>query len=138
LTVWECTIGPHQGSVRGAVDFIHIGGVDYNLADLFIIGATPLFMLAVGYLVGRSANWPAMAGAVTSAVRNHPRARMPALAGAGLIVVVALGAAHYGGVTTAPVHVSAKGDRLARMAAYCSGACDRLGASVGTAQRPLT
>jgi lipoprotein signal peptidase len=39
------------GSVRGAVDFIHIGGHYDNLADFFfIIGATPLFLLGVGYL----------------------------------------------------------------------------------------
>jgi hypothetical protein len=90
------------GRVRGAVDFIHIGGASYNLADFFIIGATPLFLLAVGYLGRWAANRPATAGAVTSAARNRPRGRVPALVGAGVIVVVALGAAHYGGVTTAP------------------------------------
>jgi lipoprotein signal peptidase len=35
------------GSVRGVVDFIRITGASYNVADLFIIGATPLFLLAV-------------------------------------------------------------------------------------------
>jgi hypothetical protein len=38
------------GSVRGAVDFLHLGGAYYNLADLFIIAATPLFLLAVASL----------------------------------------------------------------------------------------
>ena len=38
------------GSVRGVVDFIRIAGASYNVADLFIIGATPLFLLAVGFL----------------------------------------------------------------------------------------
>jgi lipoprotein signal peptidase len=37
------------GSVRGAVDFIPVGGPQCNLADFFIIGATPLFLLAVGF-----------------------------------------------------------------------------------------
>ena len=40
------------GSVRGAVDFIHVdfihlGGSAYNVADLVIIGATPAFLLAM-------------------------------------------------------------------------------------------
>lgn len=34
------------GSVRGVVDFIPVGGTHYNVADLFIIGGTPLFLLA--------------------------------------------------------------------------------------------
>jgi lipoprotein signal peptidase len=29
------------GSVRGVVDFIYVGGAHYNVADFFIIGATP-------------------------------------------------------------------------------------------------
>jgi lipoprotein signal peptidase len=37
------------GSVRGVVDFIHIGGHYYNVADFFIIGGTPMFLLAAGY-----------------------------------------------------------------------------------------
>src|SRR5437762_1232912 len=48
------------GSVRGAVDFIPLGDYSYNVADLFIIAATPLFLLAIaaktvgldGYLRG--------------------------------------------------------------------------------------
>jgi hypothetical protein len=35
------------GSVRGVVDFIHIGQHYYNVADLFIIAATPAFILAL-------------------------------------------------------------------------------------------
>jgi len=46
------------GSVRGAIDFIHVGGFNFNLADFFIIGATPVFLLAVGCLGRRPANWP--------------------------------------------------------------------------------
>src|SRR5580700_4861516 len=36
------------GSVRGVVDFIHLRGHYYNVADFFIIGCTPLFLLAAG------------------------------------------------------------------------------------------
>ncbi len=46
------------GSVRGVVDFIHIGGYYYNLADFFIISCTPLFLLAVGYQAVRAARRP--------------------------------------------------------------------------------
>ncbi|MCW2522931.1 MAG: signal peptidase [Frankiales bacterium] len=43
------------GSNRGAVDFMHLGRHYYNVADLFIIAGTPLFVLAVG------AHWVAVA-----------------------------------------------------------------------------
>jgi lipoprotein signal peptidase len=105
------------GSVRGVVDFIRGGGTHYNVADLFILGATPLFLLAVGFLGWRATNRPATVRAAAAAACNRPRARasMLALVGAGLIVVaVALGAANYGGVRAAPAHVSAKGDWHAR------------------------
>lgn len=36
------------GSVRGAVDFLAFAGDYYNLADIVIAAATPLFLLAVG------------------------------------------------------------------------------------------
>jgi lipoprotein signal peptidase len=100
------------GSVRGAVDFLHLGGAYYNLADLFIIAATPLFLLAVAALGRRATNRPATVGAETAATPHPPRARawMSAIVGAGLVVVVALGAAHDGSVT-APAHAGAKGDR---------------------------
>jgi lipoprotein signal peptidase len=120
LHVW---IAP--GSVRGVVDFINVGGGTYNVADFFIIGVTPLFLLAVGYLGWGAANRPAPVRAVVPATRNRPRpnrlrgnrlrASMPALACAGLIVAAAaLGATNYGGVSTrvstASAHVSAKGN----------------------------
>jgi lipoprotein signal peptidase len=122
LHVW---IAP--GSVRGVVDFIHVGGGSYNVADFFIIGVTPLFLLAVGYLGCGAANRPVPLRVVAPATRNRPRsnrlrgnrprtrASMPALACAGLIVAaVALGATNYGGVSTrvstASAHVSAKGN----------------------------
>ena len=93
------------GSVRGVVDFIHIGGHYYNVADFFIIGCTPLFLLAAGYQGVRAARRRAAAGSVPPPARRparvRARLRIPALAGAGLTLVVALGAANYGGVNAA-------------------------------------
>jgi len=98
------------GSVRGVVDFIHLGGHYYNVADFFIIGCTPLFLLAAGYQRVRAARRPAAAGRVPPPARTRARAwvRIPALAGAGLILVVSLGAANYGGVNAAPRHTNAQ------------------------------
>lgn len=92
------------GSVRGAVDFIHVGASYYNLADFFIIGCTPLFLLAAGCQVVREARRPRAPGRLPRPARGRLRARVriPALASAGLIGVVALGAANYGGVHAAP------------------------------------
>ena len=106
------------GSVRGVVDYLHLGGGTYNVADFFIIGVTPLFLLAVGYLGWGAVNRPASVRAAPAA-RNRPRAwtSMIALGGAGLIVAaVTLGAANYGGVSTASPHASAKGEWHARSA----------------------
>ena len=36
------------GSIRGAVDFIPFSHYRFNLADLFIVGATTVFVLSVG------------------------------------------------------------------------------------------
>jgi len=89
-------------SVRGVVDFIHIGGNYYNVADFFIIGCTPLFLLAAGYQGVRAAMRPVAARSVPPPRRSRARLRIPpALAGAGLTLVVALGAANYGGVSAA-------------------------------------
>ena len=100
------------GSVRGVVDFVHFGGHYYNVADFFIIGCTPLFLLAAGYERMRAARRPAAAGRVPPPARSRARAwvRIPALAGAGLILVVSLGAANYGGVNAAPRHTNAQND----------------------------
>ena len=91
------------GSVRGVVDFIYIGGHYYNVADFFIIGCTPLFLLVAGYQGVRAARRPAAAGSLPPPPRGRARSRVRilALAGAGLILVVALGAANYGGVNAA-------------------------------------
>jgi lipoprotein signal peptidase len=91
------------GSVRGVVDFIHIGGHYYNVADFFIIGCTPLFVLAAGFQAVRKARPPVAPGTVPPPRRLvRGRVRIPVLASAGLIVVVALGAANDGGVNAAP------------------------------------
>jgi len=97
------------GSVRGAVDFIHLGSHIYNVADFFIIvGTLPFFLaMSASYLGGRAAERPAAAGSMTPKTHHGSRMRtwmwMLALAGAiCLIAVVGIGAAHYGGVT-API-----------------------------------
>jgi hypothetical protein len=107
------------GSVRGVVDFMHIGAHYYNVADFFIIGCTPLFLLAAGYRGlaaryrgARAARRPVAAGSLPPGPRSRASARIPVLVGAGLIVVVALGAAHYGGVN-APPRPGAQGQRIA-------------------------
>ena len=101
------------GSIRGVVDFIHIGGYFYNLADFFIIGCTPLFLLAAGYQGVRALMRPAAPRSASRPARSRARARawawarIPALATASLISVVALGAVNYGGVNAAvrpPAH----------------------------------
>lgn len=96
------------GSVRGVVDFIHLGPHYYNLADFFIISCTPLFLLTAAYYGVRAARrQPAPGAAVAESApppargRARARLRISALAGAGLILVVALGAANYGGVSAA-------------------------------------
>ena len=89
------------GSVRGVVDFIHLGGHYYNVADFFIIGCTPLFLLTAGYQAVRAARRPATIRSAPRPARSRVWAGIPALVGAGLILVVALGAANYGGVDAA-------------------------------------
>jgi hypothetical protein len=97
------------GSVRGVVDFIHAGGHYYNVADLFIISCTPLFLLAVACQGVLAATRPAVAARVAPParaqawIRARVRARLSisALVGAGLILAAAFGAANYGGVAAA-------------------------------------
>lgn len=89
------------GSVRGAVDFIHIGGHYYNVADFFIIGATPAFVLAAGYYGARAVARRGQARTAPRPARPRSRVRIPVLAGLLLTMVVALGAANYGGVAAA-------------------------------------
>lgn len=64
------------GSIRGAVDFIGAGGRSWNLADFFIIGATPPFLLAAACLARRAALSRVPEARASSAA--HPTAgRMP-------------------------------------------------------------
>lgn len=98
-------------SVRGAVDFIHLHGQYYNVADFFIISCTPVFLLAALYhgvrVATRAASRPVPRSAAARSVlprarrRVRVRVRIPALAAAGLVLVVALGATNYGSVSTA-------------------------------------
>jgi lipoprotein signal peptidase len=91
------------GSIRGVVDFIHIGRYYYNLADFFIIGCTPVFLLAAGYQAMLAARRAVAARSGPSFARSRVRVRVrvPALIGAGLISVIVLGAANYGAVNAA-------------------------------------
>ena len=85
------------GSIRGVVDFIAMAGTRWNIADVAIIGATPLFLLSAAFLAGRAA-WRHAGGQATPAMRIwlRPRLLLTALAFAAVVVTVALGAVHYG------------------------------------------
>jgi lipoprotein signal peptidase len=67
------------GSVRGVVDFMHIGVHYYNVADFFIIGCTPLFLLAAGYRGVPAARRAIAAGSLPWLVRSRARARITAV-----------------------------------------------------------
>jgi hypothetical protein len=105
---------------------VHVGGYFYNVADFFIIGCTPLFLLASVCQVVRAARQPASAVSVSPPARSRLRARarmwIPALAAAvGLICAVALGAANYGGVN-AVAHTPVQRDvGSASMTGYAPG-----------------
>ena len=101
------------GSIRGVVDFVDVGGRYYNLADFFIIGGTPLVLLAAGYQGVRAARRASPGGSLPRPVRAGVRARVPKLIGAGLVLAVVLGAANYGatnyGGVAAPRAVTGQG-----------------------------
>lgn len=106
------------GSYRGVIDFIPIYGGHYNVADLFIIGATPLFMLVLGWqaakrLASIKASAPVMVKAVPATKRRpHARTWMAALAGTVLVMLaVSVGAANYGEAETASTHIGATADQ---------------------------
>jgi lipoprotein signal peptidase len=94
------------GSVRGAVDFIHLGRLIVNVADAFILVATPLFVLAVTatYLGGRTRTTTPAAFPVTRMTTRRPaRALIRALAftgAVGLAAAVGVGATNDGGLTS--------------------------------------
>jgi lipoprotein signal peptidase len=95
------------GSIRGAVDFINVGGHYYNLADFVIVGATPLFLLAAACLAKRAASRPAAAAAPVARTWLLAQAPIVALAVASLITTVALGAT-YNGRLIRPLPTSAE------------------------------
>jgi lipoprotein signal peptidase len=95
------------GSIRGAVDFIHLGPYYFNIADFFIIGGTSVFLFSVSAvrLAGMAATRPATTGSGPPPTRVRARAqtRVSVFAGAvGLVTAVGFGAVNYGGVT-API-----------------------------------
>ena len=88
------------GSVRGAVDFIPLGSIRYNVADVFIVVGTLLFILAV---TARAlpARRTATAAHSLPARYGRRRAWLSGVASAACVVVaVGFGAVNYGGVTT--------------------------------------
>lgn len=97
------------GSVRGAVDFIHLGRIVVNVADVFIVVGTPLFVVAVsaGYrgvwaTTGSAAALPVTG--TTTRRRARTWTRILALTGAvGLAAAVGVGATTDSGMT-APAH----------------------------------
>lgn len=82
------------GSVRGAVDFIHLGNIYYNVADVFIVFGTLVLAVAV-----------CATGSSVSALPKTYRPRRargwaPTIAAATcLVAAVTIGAANYGGIT---------------------------------------
>jgi len=87
------------GSVRGAVDFIPLGWLHYNVADLFIASGTLLFLVGMGAL---ATSGSATTGSWPQAPYGRRRPRMWMLAptvAVCLIGVVGFGAVNYGGVT---------------------------------------
>jgi lipoprotein signal peptidase len=96
------------GSVRGVVDFIPINGHVYNVADLFIIGATPLFVLTMGGAGLRRLIVRTHAHCAPATSTNIRRSRVrrtlfavPAMFC--LATAVTMGAANFGG-TIAPTN----------------------------------
>jgi lipoprotein signal peptidase len=96
------------GSVRGAVDFIPFGRILYNVADVFIVCGTLLFILAV-----IASAWSKTASRPPPIEHRRPRTRawLSAIASATcLVVAVGFGAVNYGGVTrptTPPAGITA-------------------------------
>jgi len=84
------------GSISGAVDFIPFSHYRFNLADLFIVGATAVFVLSVGEVRLTSIRRSVLAQNPARPARQRRRAWRSAFAGAvGLGVVVAVGTIGY-------------------------------------------
>jgi lipoprotein signal peptidase len=97
------------GSVRGAVDFIPLGPPHWNVADFVIIGATVLFLVAVGVHGGRSGRAGATSRPTTPVPRPRPWGpRRAWIAAVGFVVAVVLsvpaatGAGDDAGVESSP------------------------------------
>jgi lipoprotein signal peptidase len=87
------------GSVRGAVDFIPLGDIYYNVADVFIAAGTVLFLLPLG-VMAMSTTHATGSGVPTATSRLRAKGWASAIAGAVCVIsVVGFGAVHYGGVT---------------------------------------
>ena len=88
------------GSVRGAVDFIPLGPIRYNVADVFIVCGTLLFILA---MVASTLSTNRITTASPSP-RTRPRRRRTWLSSVAtatcLVAAVGIGAVNHGGVTT--------------------------------------
>ncbi|MCU1657928.1 MAG: hypothetical protein JWO57_2584 [Pseudonocardiales bacterium] len=100
------------GSVRGVVDFIPIGRHHYNVADLFIISGTPVFVLAAGGSFVRRviANRPSTTAGVTPRTHRPRQARriLAAVAAyAAVATAVGFGAADFGGASSPVTSASA-------------------------------
>jgi lipoprotein signal peptidase len=88
------------GSIRGAVDFIPLGPIRYNLADVFIVCGTLVFILAVTVSTW-STNRSPTASRLPPPRHRRRRTWLSGVASAAcLVVVVGFGAVTYGGVTT--------------------------------------
>jgi lipoprotein signal peptidase len=89
------------GSVRGAVDFIHLHWGVYNVADVVIVAGTA-FLLAALACAGLTARERPRLPAAPE-LHRPPRGRFARLvttaAATGLVTAVAVGAVHHDGVT---------------------------------------
>jgi lipoprotein signal peptidase len=98
------------GSMRGAVDFLQLGDHYFNVADMVIVGFTPLFLLSVAahslrrVVATKPQHRHTLRPRSLHSTPRHPRRnriRAAVLAGAvGLSVVVGMGAANDSGATT--------------------------------------
>jgi lipoprotein signal peptidase len=88
------------GSVRGAVDFIPLDPIRYNLADVFIVCGTLLFILAVTASTVSTNRSPAASPALPTRHRRGRTWVSGAATATCLVAVVGFGAVNYGGVTT--------------------------------------
>ena len=88
------------GSVRGAVDFIPLAQIRYNLADVFIVCGTLLFILAVTASTLSTTRPPAASPTLPTRRRRGRTWLSGAATATCLVAVVGFGAVNYGGVTT--------------------------------------